>query len=84
MVSDFGARFDSFYSARYDLRNYMECKGYREEGDRTYWEPQDETDLEPVSPAYGPGAMRVGELDYSEFYQDNDEPSCCFDDCDEF
>ena len=63
MISDFAARFDSFYSARYDLRNYMECKGYREESDRYYWQPQDETDLEPVTPAYGPGAMTVGELD---------------------
>ena len=82
MISDFGQRFDSFYSARYDLRCYNECKGYREEGDYTVWEPQYETDLEPETVNWGPGAMAVGELD--ELYSDNDEPYLGFDEFDEF
>ena len=83
MIADFASRFDSFYSASYDLRSYMACKGYREEGDRTYWEPQYETDVE-IQKAYGPGAMVRGELDYSEFFEDNDEPAFGFDSFDEF
>lgn len=81
MISDFAARFDSYYSAQCDRRSYMEAKGYREEGDYTVWEPQYEVDLEPLTPAYGPGAMAVGELDE---YQDNDEPYLGFDEFDEF
>lgn len=78
MISDFAARFDSFYSARANYRDYMQAKGYREEGDRMVWEPQHEVDLDfgGEAPAYAPGAMTVGEL---EEYQDNDEPYLGFD-----
>lgn len=83
MISDFAARFDSFYSASYDLRLYHEAKGYRQEGERTVWEPMYEVDLDfgGEAPAYAPGAMVVGELDE---YQDNDEPNLGFDEFDEF
>lgn len=74
MISDFGQRFDSFYSARYDLRLYDECRGYRYEGDGyRIWEPEYETDLEPETVNIAPGAMMRGELD------DYDSS-----DCDEF
>ena len=78
MISD----FDSYYSALSDMRLYHEAKGYMSEGDRTYWQPQHEIDLEPETPVYGPGAMAVGELD--ELYQNNDEPYLGFDEFDEF
>lgn len=86
MISDFAARFDSYYFASYDLRLYHECKGYRQEGDRTVWEPMYEVDLDfgGEAPAYAPGAMAVGELDCEEFYQSNDEPDLEFDGFDEF
>lgn len=63
MITDFAQRFDSYFAASCDLRDYMQAKGYWEDGDRMYWEPQDETDLEPATPVYAPGAMTVGELD---------------------
>ena len=81
MISDFAAKFDSFYNARDDYRNYMEAKGYRSEGDYTVWEPNYEVDLDfgGEAPAYAPGAMAVGELDCEDFYQSNDEPDLEFD-----
>lgn len=42
---------------------YQEDSGYRQEGDYTFWEPTDPIDLEPATRNYGPGAMRVGEID---------------------
>lgn len=70
MLNDFASRFD----AHYDLRLYHQCSGYgyRYEGDYRVWEPQDESDLESVTPAYPPGAMAVGEVD-NFYYDANDE-----------
>lgn len=63
MIADFGARFDSFYSARYDLRLYNECESYRHEGDGyRVWEPMHEVDIEPEA-LIAPGAMSRIELD---------------------
>lgn len=62
MLTDFAARFDSYYSTRFDLRLYHECSGYRYEGDYRVWEPTDPVDVEPEQ-QYGPGAMAVGEID---------------------
>lgn len=76
MISDFASRFGSFYSARCDQRAYLEAKGYRAEGDRSVWEPQDYTDLEPETVNCGPGAMSVGELD--DVWENNDEPELMF------
>ena len=55
--------FESRFNALYDLRLYHHSKGYVENGDRLYWQPQDPTDLEPEEPSYGPGAARRGEID---------------------
>lgn len=43
--------------------SYQEHSGYRQEGDYTFWEPTDPIDLEPATRNYGPGAMKVGEID---------------------
>ncbi len=67
----FVQRFDSFFNARCDQHSYLEAKGYHDDNGVQRWEPQDPVDLEPVIPAYGPGAMAVGELD--NFYFDDDD-----------
>ena len=72
-MNEFDDRFDAFYSALQDRRDYLESKGYYWDGFNYKWEPQDPVDLEPDQPNYPPGAMRRGELedfdfsDYDEF-----------------
>lgn len=46
----------------YDLRPYHEARGYHDDGDRRYWEPQSYADVEP-EPLLGPGAMSRHEFD---------------------
>ena len=58
MSSNFAA-IDFSYSV---ANQSLDAKGYYQDGDYTFWEPTDETDLEPDI-CYGPGAMTVGELD---------------------
>lgn len=51
------------FASRLDAYSEFEAKGYYQDGDYTFWEPTDPTDLEPDTCSYGPGAMKVGEID---------------------
>lgn len=83
MISDFGAKFDSYYAAIQSQNAYLSSKGYRAEGARVVWEPTDPTDLEPTTVGYGPGAMAAGEV-LDDVYQHNDEPSLVYEEVEEF
>lgn len=84
MISDFGAKFDSYFAAIQSQNAYLSSKGYLSEGDRTLWQPQYELDLEAeTTVGYGPGAMAAGVL-LDDVYQHNDEPSLVYEEVEEF
>jgi len=63
MSSDFASRSNLIYGTIANQLSDLEAKGYYQDGDRTFWEPTDPTDLEPETCNYGPGAMKLGEID---------------------
>ena len=61
-MNDFAERFDLYYSALQDKRDYLESRGYYWDGFNYKRQPQHEEDLETEYPSFPPGAMRRGEL----------------------
>ncbi|MBV9388073.1 MAG: hypothetical protein JOZ78_16755 [Chroococcidiopsidaceae cyanobacterium CP_BM_ER_R8_30] len=62
MPSVFTAISDSVYGTAAN-EIFHGAKGYYQDGDYTFWEPTDPTDLEPETCNHGPGAMKLGEID---------------------
>lgn len=81
-MTSWAERFDAYFNARRDHDCYLEAKGYYNDNGVTRWEPTDPVDVEQQL-QFGPGAMARGELDYSEFYADNDEPTLIYEELDE-